>query len=158
MKPAWLDPLIEMPDRLAASIELGLAFVSASAADRAAVFAGWGFGADWEYPSPWRLACTTGEQGSPHERIVATLVLNGLENRSDSREEVLLFCVAYNACALAGLDADALLSTVARSLPDRAARALRDFVGRSPRDKALEAFLLVKKPNADGEMEIRPTW
>lgn len=158
MKPAWLDALIEMPDRLAASIELGMAFVSAAAAERAAVCVGWGFGVDWEYPSPWRLACTKGEQGSPHERIVATLVLNGLENRSDSREEVLLFCVAYNACALAGLDADALLSTVARSLPDRAALALRDFVRRSPRDKALEAFLLVKKPNADGEIEIRPTW
>jgi hypothetical protein len=158
VKPAWLDPLIKMSDRLAASIELGSAFVSASPTDRAAVAAGWGFGVDWEYPSPWRLACTKGEQGSPQQRIVATLVLNGLESRNDSREELLVFCVAYNAGALAGLDADALLSTVARSLPDRAARALRDFVGRSPRDKALEAFLLVKQPNAHGEIEIRPTW
>jgi hypothetical protein len=157
-KPAWMDSLVRMPDRLAASIALGAAFAAASPAERADVCAGWNFGVDWEFPSPWRLACVTGESGSPQERIVASLILNALGNSSDSREEILLYGVPYNACALAGLDGDALLLRVAATLPGRAAKSLRAFVARAPKDKALGAFRLVTSAVSLGEVEIRPNW
>lgn len=146
-----------MPDRVAASLAFASAFMSATAEDRATIVWKWNFGVEWAYPSPWRLACTKGEQGSPEQRIVASLVLTGLDTREDSREEIVSLGTAYNACVLAGLDPDAIFLRVAAALPERAASSLRNFAARLPEEKSLKAFLMALK-TVDGESELYSTW
>jgi hypothetical protein len=154
--PPWIEPLTKMTDRLAASLALGSAWIKASEADCLAVGMGWNYGVQWEYPSPWRLACTKGERGTPYDRIVATMVLAALDRHGDSREELILYSLAYNACLLAHLDGDAVLATVSAKLPGPAAASLCAFLARVPEDKALSAFGLTTVLSADAETEIRP--
>ena len=158
MNPSWIAALIAMPDREEASIAFGNAFIAAPAAERAAVHAAWPFGVEWTWPSPWRLACTRGERGTPHERILASLVLIALDSREDYRENILMHATVYNSCRLAGLDADAIFSMVAAVLPGPAAASLEEFVAREPQDKAMGAFALETRLSVDGEVEIRPNW
>src|SRR5688572_21794867 len=94
MTPYWMTELISMPDRLAATVKLGEAFLKASPAERTAVAAGWNFNVQWDAPSPWRLACRAGEVGSPRERIVAALVLTSLEPSPDERDDLIFLSVA----------------------------------------------------------------
>jgi len=152
MEPAWLKALIEMADRAAASVELGVAFLAASQEDRDRIRLGWNFGTEWQYPTPWRLACTTGELGSPYQRIVASLVLAGLEGREDVPEQIVSHSVAWHSCLLAGLDARATFSAVAAALPIAAATQLSGFANRQAADQAMEAFGLVNSLTVDGEV------
>jgi hypothetical protein len=156
MKPTWIEPLVAAPDRLDAALTLASRFISAPLEDRVAIAQAWSYGVEWAYPSPWRLACQKMEQGSSTDRIVATLVLNALDTLADSREEIMLFAVVHNSCALCGLDADRVFEEVAAVLPERAAIAARTFAARPADLKSLEAFLLTVS-NVDGEPEIRQT-
>ncbi len=158
MTPSWMAALLAMQDRESASIALGGAFLAAPPAERTAVRAGWPFGAEWPWPSQWRLACTRGERGTPHERIVASLVLMVLEAPLDEREGVLMLAVVYHGSLLAGLDPDAIFSMVAAAAPAPAAAALKAFVARSAPDKAMAAFALEVRTNADGEQELHADW
>jgi len=158
MEPAWLKTLMEMPDRTAASVELGVTFLAASREDRERIRQGWNFGTEWEYPTPWRLACINGEPGSPYQRIIASLVLDGLESHEEVRDRIVSYSVAWHSCLLAGLDARATFSAVAEVLPIAAATQLLAFANREPADQSMEAFGLVKRPTLDGEVEIHVDW
>ena len=157
MNPSWMAALLTMQDRESASIALGGAFLAAPLAERAAVQAVWPFGVEWIWPSQWRLACTKGERGTPRERIVASLVLMVLEAPLDEREGVLMLAVVYHGSLLAGLDPDAIFSMVAAAAPTAAA-ALNGFAARSAPDKAMAAFGLDVRTNADGEQELHADW
>ncbi len=156
MIPECMRELVGMRDRQAAAIKLGQAFLAGTAEAREAVVRGWPFDQDWDYPSPWRLACVRGEVSSPQERLVALLVLNGLENKENPREQLSVFCIAYHSCKLVGLDPEAVFVVVADVLSPAAAEQLTAFLAREPADKALEAFFLEERPVEGGETEIRP--
>jgi len=158
MESAWIKPLLDMVDRTAASVGFGTAFIKASEEDRSRIRRGWNFGAEWKYPTPSRLACVKGEVGSPHERIVASLVLDGLESSEDVRDQTISYCVAWHSCLLAGLSPQAIFFSVATAMLEPIAGQLKEFAARTAADQAMEAFGLVKRSTVDGEVEIHVDW
>lgn len=155
MNPNSIVQLVSMEDRLAASVKLGSVWISSTDEERAKIIQGWPHDVEWPYPSPWRLACTREETGQPRDRIVASLVLNGIESTEEARDQAFFHCVAYHGCLLSSLDPNELFTSVARTLPRSPADALHCFLKRSPEDQALDAFLLEKHVDRLGETELR---
>jgi hypothetical protein len=152
--PEWLDQLIADPDREAATISLGARFLRATAAERAALHDGWSSDAQWPYPAPSRLACTTNERFPPRDRIVSSIVLESLESVFGTREHLISLCATYRSGELAGISPAELFEAVGALLPDAHAQQLSAFLLRSPEQRATSAFGLVEKANADGEVEV----
>jgi hypothetical protein len=65
--------------------------------------------------------------------------------------------MAYQSCALAGLDPRALFAQVAAALPTTQAELIAGFARRKPADQALAAFGLHTQLDANGETEIHMT-
>jgi hypothetical protein len=152
----WMQNLIEEANRDSAAAALGSVFLTATGSDRAAVFNGWDFAVEWPYPTPARLACTNGEHTSPRERIISSLVLDSLERVVGTREHLIALSATYRSCELAGLSPSEIFESVAAVLPSRDAQILRAFLGRRAEDRALSAFGLAERVNADGEVEVHP--
>lgn len=155
LNSANLSALAAMADRMGASLKFGAAWIASSSEQRAEVISKWPHGAEWEYPSPWRLACRMGEQGEPRERIIAALVLSAVESKEDPRDDIIAHCVVYHSCLIAGLDPDEIFSLVASTLPLSTATRLRVFLRRSAEDRALSSFFLEQRVDQNGEVELR---
>lgn len=151
---SWLRGLINEPNRNAAAAALGATFLDATPEARDIVINGWDFGVEWPYPAPERLACVNGEDASPRQRIVSTLVLDSLEGVFGSREHLVALSATYRSCELAGLSPVDVFEAVAKALPAKHAEMLRNFLHRRPEDRALGVFGLTERVNADGEVEV----
>jgi hypothetical protein len=154
MQVNGLTTWIQEPNRLLATIEVTELWLRASQAERDAIVAGWNWGVRWVYPPPLRLACTVGETGSCLQRIRAGLWLTWIEDPEEPREQTIFFCAAYHSCLFAGLDPDQVFNELANTLPAKSGEVLRRFCQRSVADKALSAFALVARTDANGETEL----
>lgn len=155
---AWIRKLKEEANRQSAAAALGPAFLMATAKERMAVVKGWDFGVEWPYPAPARLACRKGEDTSPRDRIISSLVLDSLEGVVGTREYLIALSATYRSCELAGLSPAEVFASVAEALTPTDAEALRTFIRRRPEERALSAFGLVERVNPDGEVEVHPQW
>lgn len=145
---------LQDPDRAAASVKLGAAFVDGTPDERFSVFEQWPFGVEWAYPTLSRLACVRGEKYPPGDRIIASLVLDALEGVLETRENLVALSATYRSCELASVSPAELFGLVADALPFELGQSLRDFLLRRPEERALAEFLLVERANEDGEIEI----
>ena len=82
------------------------------------------------------------------------LLLNSLEGALGTRETLFALCTTYRSCELANLSPTDVFGAVASVLPADDADELRSFLRRRPEDRALSAFWLAERVNADGEIEI----
>jgi hypothetical protein len=153
--PATLVNIVHESDRDAAVASLGQWFLASTEQERATLVAGWPLGAEWPYPDPARLGCTRGERFPPEVRLVASLVLDELENRTGTREHLVALSATYRSCEIAGLDPERTFETVAAAVSPPFAASLRNFVQRSPEARRVDAFGLREQVNADGETEVR---
>lgn len=152
--PEWLGPLVNQSNRATAAVALARLFISALASHRESILAGWPFGAEWPYPDPARLGCSRGEKVPARDRIVASLVLDYLEEVFGSREHLIALSATYRACEVAGLDPARVFEEVAGALDADGANWLRSFLRRGQSERELGAFGLVERRNEDGEVEI----
>ncbi len=154
-----LATIISCADRAEAYLQLVSLFMAGTQATRDEVSRRWDFGVDWVYPDATRIACSVGELHSSYERSVACLAYHAIAEmeQRDYREDLLDLAIVYNACLAAGLDPKRVFDEVAAVASERVALLLGQFIGRSPEDKSLEAFLLEATRNADGEVEIKPS-
>lgn len=155
-----IDSILSMADREEAFLLLAERYASEGSELRSFVREGWDFDVQWEFPNPSRLACRKHEKSSCEERIKASLVYEVITSSTDAdvRDNLVAWAVIYQSCCFAGIDPDATFKQVARLAPDDFARRLNAFIARQPEDKSLEAFMLQKHINADGETEILLPW
>ena len=159
MLPQWIDSLVTEPDRELAVVELGAAFLNASAEERQILLAGWNFGVHWPYPNGERLSCQRRERTTPRERIVASLVLDALEGAWKNWPEFVVgLAHSYRSAELAGLDPRQLFTTVAAQMPEPMADELQKFLARPAADRAPAAFNIKERSNAEGEVEAYVDW
>jgi hypothetical protein len=154
--PPWLVPLLRDADRATATIELAEQWLVASPEERETVRSGWSWGARWAYPNPGRLACTTGETGTPLQRIRAVLLLSWLEQREDSRERTVQLCELYHSCVLAGLNPAGVFEEIGATVSLDEREILERFAARPEEDRSLRAFGFAARRDVNGEMEL--TW
>ncbi|HLX25932.1 MAG TPA: hypothetical protein VKR05_03005 [Candidatus Cybelea sp.] len=176
---ASLADIVAMPDRRAALVELANAYFAGDESLRREIVEGWDFGAEWIYPDWKRFACTTGELYSPEERLRASLLYGAMASAKrficepdmdrdayeraklancrmvDYRDELVHLAAIYQGAVAAGLDPGALFRAVS-AISSPAVRAfVEKFADRPEGLKSMNAFLLYRAINADGEIELR---
>jgi hypothetical protein len=148
----YIAELLAMKDRRRAFMELAKWFQTCSANDRAAIVAGWPFDAEWEYPSPWKLAWPDESGDSPAERMLALLTYYCIEGAGpDSRDVVIAFAIIHNAAILAGLDQQALFARAREMADPNLARGIDSFMQMPAEDKSMDAFMLKVVTDPDGQ-------
>ena len=155
-----LDNILTLSNREDAYYQLVSLFVQGTDDVRAQIRNGWDFGVAWIYPNPRRLACSIGEKHSCLERARALLVYDALNDlrQGDLRDELVALAVIYHACLSANINPIELFNEVASVSSAKTAKFLQDFVRRDEADKSLSAFMLIRNKNADGEIEVFPSW
>jgi hypothetical protein len=147
--------IVATKDRLCAFMEMAGWFQKCGEADRIAIIAAWPFNAEWQYPSPWKLAWPDGTGYSSEERIMALLTYYCIEGVGpDNRDAVFAFAVVHNAALLAGLNPHALFAK-ARALADsNVALSIDAFMGMSDEEKSMDAFMLKVVHGPDGQPQL----
>jgi len=151
-----IDTILNMADRQNAFFLLTERYVNDGLEFRTFVQNGWDFGVQWEYPNPSRLACHKHEKYSCAERIKASLIYEAISfhNQQDIRDHLVAWVVIYQSGCLVGIDSDEIFKQVAQLAPNDLALSLNAFIARKSEDKSVEAFMLKKHINAEGEIEI----
>jgi hypothetical protein len=151
-----IKPIVELPDREDAYYRLVSLYVEGPEQLREEIRSKWDFGVDWTYPDQTRLACSKNEKRSIQERIMASLVYDAIEDlrQEGYREKLVALAVIYQSCIAAGLDPEEEFEKVASISSPRTALFLKEFIERDPEDKSMKAFMLTRKINSDGEIEI----
>ena len=155
-----IDEIVGLPDREEAYFQLASLFVQGPENMRKQIRNEWDFGVTWTYPNPRRLACSIRESHSCRERARAILIYNAINDlkQGDPRDELVSVAIVYHACLATNINPRELFEEVALISSPRIACFLKDFLRRDNDDKSLEAFMLVRKKNEDGEIEIFPSW
>ena len=147
--------LIAMKDRRRAFMELASWFQRCNETDRMEIVAGWPFGVEWQYPSPWKLAWPDGTNESSEERIMALLTYYCIEGVGpDNRDAVFAFAIIHNAAILAGLDPDALFAKARALAHSKVAIAIDSFVRMPAEEKGMGAFMLKVVRGPDGQPQL----
>jgi hypothetical protein len=151
-----IEEIITDPDRAEAYYRLASLYMQGPDEIREQIRQGWDFGLDWIYPNPTKLACSKNESHSCYEKILASLVYNSINDLRvrDLRDELIDIAITYHSCLAAGFDPREIFEKVASVSSLKTAQFLRDFINREPEDKSLEAFMLTKQKNVDGEFEV----
>jgi len=149
-----------MKDRGEAFLLLAEQYINGESEFRDFVRDGWDFGVQWEFPNPSSLACQKHEKRTCEEKIKASLVYEVIASRGgqDARDNLVAWAVIYQSCCLAGIDPNGIFKEVAQVSPDDLKLRLNAFITRKSEDKSLEAFMLKKQINANGEIEILLPW
>ncbi|MGH8398255.1 MAG: hypothetical protein ACRETA_08435 [Gammaproteobacteria bacterium] len=151
-----IEEVLRLADREAAYYDLVSLYMKGTNKDRDEIRRGWDYGVKWKYPNPKRLACVKNELHSSRNRVIALLVYESIENfkQVDPRDKLVALAVIYQSCLVAGINPDKLFEEVASISTLKSSVFFRDFIKRKTEDKSLEAFMLTRHKNADGEIEI----
>lgn len=150
-----ISEIVAMKDRRRAFMELADWFRNCSEADRAAIVAGWPFGAEWQFPSPWKLAWPDGSGDSSEERILALLTYYCIEGVGpDRRDSVFAFAVIYHAAIVAGLNPQMLFEEAKAVADSEVKLAIDAFIRMSAEEKSMDAFMLKVVRGPDGEPQF----
>ena len=76
----------------------------------------------------------------------------------DVRDSLMGISDIYHSCLHGGLDPVKTFSRVAECSTSSVGDAIGAFPSRNEEDRSLDAFMLVKKMNADGEVELLQHW
>jgi hypothetical protein len=148
--------LMNLADRSEAYLRLAVLYQNGTSEFRELVRGTWDFGAKWDYPDQRRLACRKNERHSCEERIRATLIYDAIEDfkREEIREKLIAWAVVYHSCRAAGIEPEDVFSQAAKISSPQTAQAMLAFIRRAEADKSMEAFMISKEMNADGEFEF----
>ena len=100
----------------------------------------------WKNPSDYFRGDLSRQQKL--RRILISLSLSGLSN--DVREDLRGLAYCYHNAAFVGFQPEALFEEVAEMSGVEVAKFLRDFLGRAPNNRSLEAFGLRIENTAEG--------
>jgi len=146
---------VVMQDRRHAFMALAAYFQQCTNEERQRLIAGWPFGVEWEYPSPWSLAWPDDSGFSPEERMMASLICDCLVGQNpDRRDDIMGFAVVYNSANLARIDPKALFDRAIAVAPSRIGEAMKSFIRRPDEDKSMDAFMLKVKHDAEGRPKL----
>lgn len=151
-----IDEIVRSQNREEAYYQLVDLFMNASAEVRDRIRQCWDFGVIWNYPSCATLACSKKQTHSCEERIRAALAYYVIEDlrQEDIRDQLVALAMIYNSCHIVNIDPKRIFEEMALVSTPKVATFLREFIARRPEDKSLDAFMLTKRVNADGEIEI----
>ena len=155
-----IKDIIKNQDREEAYYQLVSLYFKGPEQIREQIRKNWDYGVEWIFPNQRRLACTKDEKHSSHERILASLAYDAIEDfqKEDVHEKLVALSVVYHSCIEAGLNANDEFESIAAISSERVATFFRDFIQRNHEDKSKEAFMLTTKINSDDETEIFPSW
>lgn len=155
-----VENIIKLHDREEAFYNLVTLYIKGPEQVREQIRNGWDYDVEWIYPDPKRLACLKHEKYSSRERILASLTYDAIENFRDEgpRDKLVTLSIIYHSCIEAGLNPEEEFESIALISSEKVANLFRGFIQRKPEDKSEGAFMLTKKKNLDGEIEIFPSW
>ena len=155
-----LEAILKLTDGRDAFQRLVALFLQGPAEARDFIRTKWDFGFKWVYPNMQRLACQQNERYSCHQRALAALIYDSIENlkHEELREKLVGWANVYHCCLAAGIVPEELFRRAASVSSISMAEMMLGFINRPQEGKSMTAFELISRTNSDGETEIKPAW